>query len=236
VKPNAVAIIPARGGSKRIPGKNIREFFGRPMMAWSIAAACESGLFRRVIVSTDSVEIAEAARTWGAEAPFMRPAELAGDMASTEAVVEHALQWLDAAGDMPDFACCIYPTAPFVRAEFLRQGLELLSGSDAVSVFSITTFAFPIQRALRIEEGGGLSMMWPEYEMSRSQDLPEAYHDAGQFYWLRSAEFLREGRMYSSRSLPVLVPRWLVQDIDTLEDWKRAELMFEVLRREGEQG
>jgi pseudaminic acid cytidylyltransferase len=221
-----VAIIPARGGSKRIPRKNIKLFAGKPIISYSIEAARQSGVFRRIIVSTDSDAIARVALEHGAEVPFMRPAELADDHTPTAPVVLHALEWLAQQGEPAQCACCIYPTAPFLQPRFLRQGHELLVTRGVSSVFSVTTFAFPILRALRINERGHLEMFWPEYEYSRSQDLPEAYHDAGQFYWLNCELFFQERRIYTKDALPVILPRYLVQDIDTLEDWERAELMF----------
>lgn len=223
------AVIPARGGSKRIPGKNIKFFAGTPMIAWSIEIAQASGLFDRIIVSTDSPDIAAVARAHGAEAPFVRPAELSDDHAATAPVLRHALEWLNANGPKVARLCCIYATAPFVRAQDLRQGLSLLDAHGATSVFSVTTFPFPVQRALRLTEDGRLTMLWPEFELTRSNDLVEAYHDAGQFYWLDADRFLIEGRMYAEDSRPVILPRHRVQDIDTPEDWERAERMFMTL-------
>ena len=166
------------------------------------------------------------AREHGAEAPFTRPAELADDYTPTAPVIIHALEWLAQQGEPAEYACCIYATAPFIQPQYLRQGYQLLVTRQVTSVFSVTTFAFPILRALKINEQGHLEMFWPEYEYSRSQDLPEAYHDAGQFYWLNCQLFLQERRVYTQDALPVILPRHLVQDIDTLEDWARAELMF----------
>lgn len=225
-----VAIIPARGGSKRIPRKNIREFCGQPMIAYSIAAAQESGVFDRVIVTTDSEEIARVAQAYGAETPFVRPPELADDFTPTAPVVAHVLEWLQGTGAPARYACCIYATAPFVQEKYLRAGLALLDGRRVSSVFSVTSFPFPIFRALQIEADGHLAMFWPEYELTRSNDLPEAYHDAGQFYWLAVDSFLATKRMYGKDALPVILPRHLVQDIDTPEDWARAEYMYKALR------
>jgi len=226
-----VAILPARSGSKRIPGKNVRVFAGRPILAWAIQAALDSGCFERVVVSTDSEDIAAVARAHGAEAPFLRPAELSDDRTPTAPVVAHALQELAHQGSRHEYCCCVYATAPFLKPEFLRQGLELLRTTGAGSVFSVTTFAFPIFRALRLEQDGRLAMFWPEHEQTRSQDLPTACHDAGQFYWLDCARFLAEPRMYWPDSRPVVLPRWLVQDIDDEEDWATAEAMFQALAR-----
>lgn len=225
-----IAIIPARGGSKRIPGKNIRPFCGRPMIAWSVEAALNSGVFDQVVVSTDSEQIAAVARKWGAETPFPRPAELSGDHVATAPVLTHAIRWLEEHGQAPERVCCIYATAPFVRPEYLRQGLETLRSTGCSSCFSVTTFAFPIFRGLKLEPDGSLRMFWPEHELARSQDLPEAYHDAGQFYWLDCRKFLDSGKVYAADARPVLLPRHLVQDIDTPEDWTRAEYMFRVIQ------
>ena len=223
-----IAVIPARGGSKRIPKKNIRDFLGKPMLAYSIQAAKRSGLFEQIIVSTDSEEIAGIAKEYGADVPFLRPAELADDHAGTDAVVNHALRYLQAQGDKPEFACCIYAPAPFIRSEYLAQGLEQLKASTAHSAFSVTSYAFPVFRAQKIGPDGDLEMQWPEHRMTRSQDLPELCHDAGQFYWTKVDHFLANPDFYAN-AVPVVLPRHLVQDIDTEEDWKRAELMYKAL-------
>jgi N-acylneuraminate cytidylyltransferase len=225
-----LAVIPARGGSKRIPRKNIKAFNGRPMMAWSIAAAKESGCFDRIIVSTDDEEIAQVAREHGAEVPFMRPAELSNDNAATIPVIAHAIRWMQEHHAPPDWACCLYATAPFVQAEDLRRGLMLIEQTGADYAFSITSFPFPIQRAVRLREDGRVEMFQPEQFNTRSQDLEEAYHDAGQFYWGRADAWLQGRPIFSSDAVPVILPRHRVQDIDTPEDWARAELMFRVLQ------
>lgn len=219
-------IIPARGGSKRIPKKNIREFCGKPMIAYSIEAAKEAAIFERIIVTTDSEEIAEVARCWGAEVPYVRPAELSSDQATTDAVLVHALNWFLENGDSVQKACCLYATAPFVKPEYLSQGLADLDSRKATSVIAVTTFPFPILRGLKINEQSALEMIWPEHRLTRSQDLPEAYHDAGQFYWVNVARYLALPKLYASDAAPIILPRHLVQDIDTEEDWQRAELMY----------
>lgn len=226
-----VAIIPARGGSKRIPGKNIKPFLGKPLIAYSIEAARESALFERIIVSTDSEEIARVATEYGAETPFRRPARLADDFTTTAAVVEHALHWLQSEKIPVEALCCIYATAPFLRPADLRAGFALLRAHRVSSVFPVTTYAASIFRALTIEDDGHLAMIWPQHELTRSNDLPEAYHDAGQFYWLEAESFRRHGKMYGPDALPLVLPRYLVQDIDTPEDWLLAELMYESLQR-----
>jgi len=227
-----ICIIPARGGSKRIPRKNVKVFAGKPMIAHSILAAQASKVFDRIIVSTDDDEIMQVARDWGAEVPFKRPEELSNDHAGTDAVIAHTLAWLEQQGARPDFGCCLYATAPFVRAEDIRRGYDIIRESRATSAFSVTSFPFPIFRGLKINEGGCVEMFWPEHRTTRSQDLPEAYHDAGQFYWLNVSRYLDgERKLYAADSRPVILPRWLVQDIDTPEDWDRAELMYAALQR-----
>ena len=228
---NSVAIIPARGGSKRIPRKNLLAFDGVPMIVRSIRTALDSGLFEQVVVSTDDADIAELALAHGAQVPFLRPAELADDFTGTAAVIEHALQQLPAF----DYACCVYATAPLLQARFLRQGFELLQQHpDKAFAFSVCSFGFPVQRALTVDGQGALTALYPEFRNTRSQDLPEAFQDAGQFYWGRSEAWLRGEVLYSSASLPVILPRHLVQDIDTLQDWKRAEYLYAALKAGGE--
>lgn len=225
-----LAVIPARGGSKRIPRKNIRQFGGKPMVVWSIDAARESGCFDRVIVSTDDAEIAKIAQDHGAEVPFMRPPELSDDHTGTVPVIAHAVKWAHSQGDTVDLVCCIYATAPFVRPEDLQRGLAILESTQCNYAFSVTSYAFPIQRALHISSDGRVSMMQPEHLNTRSQDLEEAFHDAGQFYWGRASAWLHHQPIFSTASAPVLLPRHRVQDIDTLEDWERAEWLFKAMR------
>jgi pseudaminic acid cytidylyltransferase len=227
------AIIPARSGSKRIPGKNIKSFAGKPMISYSIAAAKNSGLFDRIIVSTDSDQIAEIARQYGAEAPFRRPANLSDDNMDMAPVIEHAVNWLNSNGPQIKYFCNIYPTAPFIRTDDLRKAFSILRDKNAPEVFSVTTFPFPVFRALRVAQDGHLEMFWPENELKRSQDLEQAYQDAGQFYWFDSGAFLKNKKNWDPGALPFFIPRYLVQDIDTPEDWQIAELMFEVCRQKG---
>lgn len=224
-----LAVIPARGGSKRIPRKNIRPFGGRPMIAWSIRAAIESGCFDRIIVSTDDAEIAATARKYGAEAPFVRPAALSDDHTGTAPVIAHAVQWQQDHGVPVNTVCCLYATAPFLRAEDLRRGLATFEDSGANFAFSVTSYAFPIQRAIRITRQGRVQMFQPEHYRTRSQDMEEAWHDAGQFYWGKTAAWLADEPLFGPDSAAVILPRHRVQDIDTAEDWARAELMFEAL-------
>jgi len=222
-----LAIIPARGGSKRIPYKNIRPFAGKPIIAYSIQLALESELFDKVIVSTDDEKIAGIARQYGAETPFIRPANLADDYIGTNAVVKHAISWFIEQSKEVQYACCIYATAPLLQVRYLQQGFEELNNSGKAFVFSVTTFSFPIQRAIKIKIDGSVEAFFPENSKKRSQDLEEAYHDAGQFYWGKAEAFLQGIEIFSESSLPVVLPRYLVQDIDTLEDWTRAELMYQ---------
>jgi pseudaminic acid cytidylyltransferase len=229
-----IAVIPARGGSKRIPRKNIRAFAGRPIIAYPIQASLESGLFDEVIVSTDDDEIASTALSYGAQVPFVRPKALSDDHTGTNAVVKHALDWYAGNGQTVEFACCIYATAPFLQVRHLKQGLEKLQAGDKQFSFSITSFPFPVQRALCVRKDGCVSAMYPEFTLTRSQDLPEGFHDAGQFYWGRNQAYRRELPLYAEHSVGVIIPRYLVQDIDTLEDWIRAEHMYRALQLSGE--
>lgn len=226
-----VAVIPARGGSKRIPRKNIRDFYGKPILAWSIEAALQSGCVERVIVSTEDEEIAEIARQYGAEVPFVRPAHLADEHTGTTIIVQHAIQWLIRHGTEINACCCIYATAPFITGFDLRCGYNLLIQQQATYAFSVTTFAFPIQRALKLTSNHRIEMFNRAEADSRSQDLEEAYHDAGQFYWGTRDAWLSAQPIYATHSVPVILPRYRVQDIDTPEDWEHALLMFDALQR-----
>jgi N-acylneuraminate cytidylyltransferase len=224
-----VAIIPARGGSKRIPRKNVLPFDGKPVIAWSIEAARASGCFDRIVVSTDDDEVAEVAARFGAEVPFRRPAELATDHMGTIPVIAHAVEWLGAHGPPPALACCIYATAPLLVPDDLRSCRERLERTGADYAFTCTTFPYPIQRALHADPAGRIAMFHPEYEGARSQDLAEVFHDAGQFYWGRAQAWLEGRRIFGPGSIPFMIPRWRVQDIDTPEDWARAELLHRLL-------
>jgi N-acylneuraminate cytidylyltransferase len=222
-----IAIIPARGGSKRIPGKNIKLFAGKPLIAYSIDAAKASGLFDKIIISTDSEEVAQVAKAFGADVPFMRPKALSNDVVGTRPVTNHAIKFCIEHFYKPEFCCCIYATAPFLQAQYLQQGLDSLKQHNEKSfAFSVTSFPFPVQRAL-IKTQAGVSPMFPDDISKRSQDLEEAYHDAGQFYWGKTDGYLSNQKIFSHDSLPVVLPRHLVQDIDTPEDWQRAELMYQ---------
>ena len=223
-----LCVIPARGGSKRIPRKNIKSFCGQAMISYSIKAALESKCFDQVIVSTDDAEIAKVSKLFGAEILFIRPEELSDDFTGTNDVVKHAINWFIEHNIVVDYACCIYATAPFVNQKYLKEGFEKLQSSNKSFAFSVTSFGYSIQKAFKINNNE-ISMFYPQYLMSRSQDLENAYHDAGQFYWGKAQAFLDNEVMFSDKTIPVVLPRYLVQDIDTLEDWDRAELMYKAL-------
>lgn len=228
-----LAIIPARGGSKRIPRKNLRDFCGSPIIAHSIRTALQSGFFDHVVVSTDDDEIAETARTEGAKVPFVRPAELSGDHAGTQAVTRHAIQACRALGWPVELACCMYATAPFVLPQDLGRGRNALHDARVQYAFSATSFEFPVQRAIRLDAAGCVSPVWPQEIPRRSQDLEPLFHDAGQFYWGRADAFLTELPLFAPHSAAVLMPRHRVQDIDTEEDWVRAEWMYRAWKAGG---
>ncbi|MET0295264.1 MAG: pseudaminic acid cytidylyltransferase [Phenylobacterium sp.] len=221
-----LALIPARGGSKRIPRKNIRPFAGKPVIAWSIAAAADSGLFDRIVCSTDDEEIAAVAQACGAEAPFRRPPELSDDHATTLAVVQHALDWAQGDGLPLDALCCIYPASPFVTAQALRDAHAQLETTGAGYCFPVARFPAPIQRAIRRRPDGRLDMFQPETFNTRSQDLEPGYFDAGQFYWGRPDAWRRGLRMFGPDATAIEIPLWRVADIDTPEDWERAEKLW----------
>ena len=229
-----IGIIPARGGSKRIPRKNAKPFAGKPIMAWVIEAALDSALFDRLVVSTDDEDIAEVAVEYGAEVPFIRPAELSDDHTGIIEVVQHAIAWLTDKDVDVEHVCCMLATAPFLQAGTLKEGLARLVESNASYAFSVTTYPFPIQRAVRITATGRVEAIWPENIPKRSQDLEEAFHDAGQFYWGTRRAFERGEPIFSDNSIPIRLPRYRVQDIDSPEDWKLAELMFRAMQEAGD--
>jgi N-acylneuraminate cytidylyltransferase len=227
-----IAIITARGGSKRIPRKNIKDFLGKPIIAYSIAAALAAECFDEVMVSTDDNEIAEVALRFGAVVPFFRSAEMANDYATTADVLLEVLNEYSQLGKTFDNACCIYPTAPFVTAERLNQAYNLLKQTGADTVLPVARFSFPVQRALTIENNR-LKVLWPEHVNTRSQDLAPAYYDSGQFYFFQVAHFLETRDLYGSNCVPIELPESEVQDIDTLEDWKIAEMKYQILHQSG---
>jgi pseudaminic acid cytidylyltransferase len=200
------------------------------MIAWTIEMARASGLFDHVIVSTDDREIGAVAVQWGADFPFVRPAELADDHAGTTEVVAHATRWALDAGWPLDAVCCVYPTAPFIEMKDLERGLAALVSGDWAFAIAATDFAAPIFRSFRQREDGGIEMFFPDHFATRSQDLPRALHDAGQFYWGRPSAWIEGRRVFDRWSVPILIPRWRVQDIDEPDDWVRAEMMFAQLR------
>lgn len=222
-----IAMIPARGGSKRIPGKNIKLFYGKPIIAYSIEAALASGCFDEVIVSTDDQEIAEVAKKYGAKIPFLRPDNIADDFATTNDVIKHAIQWYQEKGNIVEQLCCIYATAPFITSADILKGYELLT-EECDFVFSAGEFSFPIQRAIKIADDRSVNMFEPEHELTRSQDLEPSFHDAGQFYWGQAQSFLDGKGFFSSRSKAVILPKERVQDIDTPSDWAFAEKLYKI--------
>jgi len=227
----SIAIIPARGGSKRIPKKNIKDFFGKPLIAYSIEVALQSKLFDKVIVSTDDEDIALIAKEYGAKIPFIRPKNLSDDFTGTDEVIQHAIDYLKNEGEEFNYICTIYATAPLLQEKYLIEGFEKLKESNAVNSFSTTSMPFPIQRTFKVNNKGRCEMFTPEHYMTRSQDLDEAYQDAAQFYWTKVDEKSDE-IMFGKDSIPIVLPRYLVQDIDTLEDWERAEIMYELINKD----
>lgn len=227
-----IAIIPARGGSKRIPKKNIKSFNGKPIIAYSIEAALLSGVFERVIVSTDDECIADVATKYKAEVPFLRPKNLADDFTGTSEVMAHAVNFLKLKNIHHETACCIYATAPFVQPEDIKKALCILLKGNWDYVFSATKFNYPVYRGFNKELDESLQMIFPEHFRTRSQDLPEAMHDAGQFYWGNSSAWLNSINLFDRFSTCLEIPSWRVQDIDTIEDWKRAELIYSLLKQE----
>lgn len=224
---SSVAIITARGGSKRIPRKNIKEFLGFPIIKYSIEAALESGCFDEVMVSTDDEEIAAVARSFGAVVPFMRSAENANDFAGTAEVISEVVVEYRNRGRVFESLCCIYPTAPFVNAQKLSQAMSMLRESGADCVLPVVAYSYPIQRSLKIEDGR-VMMLWPENYAKRSQDLMPVYHDCGQFYCMKTNSLLEQMKLFAEQTVPVIVPESEVQDIDNEEDWKIAEMKYRI--------
>jgi pseudaminic acid cytidylyltransferase len=232
-----IAIIPARGGSKRIPRKNFRNFGGRPMISYAIRAALDSELFTHVIVSTDDHEIAETAKTYGAKIPFIRPAELSDDLTPTVPVIKHSIEEVEALGWFADYVCCIYPAVPLIQGSDLIAAFQLLQNATSADYsFPITQFPSAIQRALRLDaSSGATSPFYPEHELTRSQDLEPAFHDAGQFYWGTCKAWKENPRIHSS-GVGLVIPSWRVVDIDTEEEWRRAEITYQMFLRVEESG
>jgi pseudaminic acid cytidylyltransferase len=220
-----ICVIPARGGSKRIPRKNIKDFHGKPMIAWSIEAAQKASIFSKIIVSTDDNEIADIAKKMGAEVPFVRPRGLSDDYATTGDVMSHACKWMTDNGIKPTVVCCLYPTAPFVEASDLIEGLRLMSSGNWKYVFSVGEYSSPVFRSFEQDATCGVKMLFPEYFETRSQDLPNVYHDAGMFYMGSLNTWIRGVKIFDKHSFPLKIPQWRVQDIDTPDDWDRAEIL-----------
>ena len=225
-----ICVIPARGGSKRIPLKNIKIFNGKPIIAYSIEAALKSNCFDHVIVSTDDDKIAEVAKKYGAQVPFIRPAELSNDYIGTIPVIQHTIEWFENNNNSIKNVCCLYATAPFIQPKVLSRAYQQFKDLNSDYCFSVTSFVFPIQRAIKLVKKNKVSMLYPEYFNIRSQDLEEAYHDAGQFYWGKAQAFIDELPIFSEVASPYILPRYLVQDIDTMDDWLRAEAMYKALK------
>jgi pseudaminic acid cytidylyltransferase len=225
---NCLAIIPARGGSKRIPQKNIKYFCGQPIIKYAIDAAVASNCFEEIMVSTDDAYIAECAQSFGAKVPFLRSVETANDYAVLADVIEEVLAEYKKIGKEYEFFCCILATAPFVSSTRLHEAFELLKSSDADSVIPVVRFDYAIQRALKIENGR-LAMIWPEFLNTRSQDLPSTYHDCGQFYWMRTTCFLEQKTLFAKNAMPFEIHPGEVQDIDTQQDWALAEIKYKIL-------
>lgn len=225
-----LCIIPARGGSKRIPRKNIKPFMGKPIMAYSIEAALKSGIFDEVMVSTDDEEFAEVARQYGAKVPFMRSAATANDYATTEDVLIEVLDEYKKQGREFDNLCCLYSTAPFVTSERLSEAYSNMQQENADAIFTVVAYSYPIQRCLHIVDGK-IGMKWPEYQTARSQDLETVYHDAGQFYFARVPQLRIEKDLWMKNCIPLILPETEVQDLDTLTDWQLAEMKFHLLKQ-----
>ena len=221
-----LAVIPARGGSKRIPRKNIRIFHGKPIIAYSINAAIESNFFDKIIVSTDDKEIASIAESFGAEVPYLRPPEISDDYANTIDVINHSINWFLEKKQVYEDICCIYPCAPFITPEDLRNGYKMIQHKDVNFSFAAVEFPISIDRALEINKDGYSVLLNEEKKYLRSQDAKKSYHDAGQFYWGKKDCFLNKLSILSSKSKPIILPRERAQDIDTFEDWNLAEIQF----------
>ncbi len=225
-----LAIIPARGGSKRIPRKNIKDFNGKPIIAYSIEAAIETGCFDKVIVSTDDLEIAEVAKQYGAEVPFFRPLEIADDYATTGDVIVHAVNWFEQQGQKIEYLCCIYATAPFIDVEDIKNTYQLLINDPTASYcFPVCEFPFPIQRGVKLTDSKRVEMFQPQHFNTRSQDLEHAYHDVGQFYWGKPEAYRQHVPMFSKQAIAYPISRKRVVDLDTLEDWEFALLLAKAL-------
>lgn len=226
-----IAIITARGGSKRIPGKNRKEFCGKPILAYSIEAALDSGVFDEVMISTEDEEIAKIAQTYGASFPFKRSEKTAGDHAATIEVMLEVTDMYGRIGKTPDEVCCIYPTAPFVTAQKLRKADALLKESGADAVVPIVKFSFPPQRCFVVNEAGFIHFKWKENELVRSQDMEPYYHDAGQFYFIKTDIMMKQHTLIPQKTIPMIMDEMEVQDIDSMDDWRIAEMKYRVMEK-----
>ena len=230
INKKAIAIIPARSGSKRIPRKNIKLFLGKPMIAWSISTAIESGLFDRIIVSTDDPKISKIARDFGAEVPFLRPADLSDDLTPIVPVMKHAINVLVDQGVEFEYACCIFPCAPLIEIQDLSDTFEIIKSKNIDFIYPVSQYAHPIQRAMRKLANGKMEFLNPGSELQRTQDLEITFHDAGQFYWGKRNSWL-DGKKMHSDGLGYEIPTWRVVDIDASEDWERAEILVRLVKQ-----
>tara|TARA_B100001057_G_scaffold500351_1_gene614927 strand:- start:1716 stop:2402 length:687 start_codon:yes stop_codon:yes gene_type:complete len=226
-----IAIIPARGGSRRIPKKNVKNFLGKPIIAYSIELAINCGLFDKVIVSTDSKEISKIAIKYGAQIPFLRPKELADDFTGTHEVIGHAIKSLEKNNYKIDYACCIYPTAPLIKKNDIIKGFKLLKKEKWDTVIAATSYSYPVHRSFTKSKSGGLKMIFPKHFKSRSQDLPIVYHDAGMFYWGKSNFWKKPNDGFNTKNSIIDIPNYRVQDIDTIDDWKKAEFIYKIINK-----
>lgn len=224
-----ICVIPARGGSKRIPRKNIKDFLGKPMIAWSIEAAQKASIFSKIIVSTDDNEIANVAKKMGAEVPFIRPDSLSDDYSTTGDVMSHACKWMKDNEIKPTVVCCLYPTAPLIEASDLVEGLRVMSLGNWKYVFSVCEYSSPVFRSFEQEVNGGIKMLFPENFSTRSQDLPSVFHDAGMFYIGTFDSWITGLPVFGNYTFPLKIPSFRVKDIDTPEDWLIAELLAKAI-------
>lgn len=227
---NTLCIIPARGGSERIPKKNIRVFYGKPMIAWSIIRAKESNCFDEIIVSTDDQDIAEISKKYGANIPFMRPKNLSDNFTDTTSVIKHGIEWLQKRGHSYKYVCCLYATAPFVDPSIISKAFIKLRDFGAEYSFPVTNYAYPIQKALKIKDNK-IEMLEPKNFNKRSQDLLKTFHDVGQFYWGKDSAWINEKKIFERHSVPIIIDRDKAQDIDTEEDWQIAERIFKTFQK-----
>jgi pseudaminic acid cytidylyltransferase len=223
-----ICVIPARGGSKRIPNKNIRDFRGKPMITWAICHALESNIFDKIIASTDDERIAQIAREAGAETPFVRPSSLADDMTPTVPVIAHAVDTCELMGWDIEYVCCVYPCNPLMQAEDIKDALKLMQEKNAHFAYPVTEYVHPVQRSMRRMPSGKMEFLQPEHELTRTQDLEKCYHDAGQFYWGTANAWRSKMKMHTD-GIGLVVPNWRIVDIDNDDDWKRAELLYDIL-------